>query len=379
MKLRDNMVVVFDWLQKKKLTGSAVEFWKVSQSNIGETGVAETYALQSANGALLRNLESMVQREIKKDEWKAMRETNTAAFTETIINLKSKIIDEALSRPKTILVKVQQVPPDAMAFYRPFHYAPYEEWGIYFVLPKFLPYLELITGALAGAYSLFRREVVATMVMFEIFHHEYYHHLVESTAFTLETIFAEIGNSKPVYLTYGKRKSSEEAKAYNPHCPLEEALANAYAYNSISFAHYTRQAFDSAVMKAYQSFLRTYWKLEPPGYRDAECYTGNGTVDGNTSLLKIMMRSDKESNLAAMSTLVSRVMPSGFTSMVPKPEIPTYFLGSKADFDQLMETIPNPKAAYAYLEFPFMTDQISKAIKEEKDRRAAAKKPLKGK
>jgi hypothetical protein len=320
----------------------------------------------------------MVQTEIKKDQWKAMREANTSAFNAAIKGAKTKIINEALSRPKSIQVKVQRVPPDAMAFYRPFHYAPYDEWGIYFVLPKFLPYLKLITDALSGALSLFHRDVVPTLVMFEIFHHEYYHHLVESTAFTLETIFAEMGKPQPVYLNYGKRKCSEEAKSYNPHCPLEEALANAYAYNSISFAHYTRQAFDSSVMKAYQTFLLGYWPLEPPGYRDAHHYTGSGTVDGNTSLLKIMMQSDKNSNLAAMSMLVSRVMPSGFTSMVPKPDIPTYFLGTEADFDQLMKIIPNPKAAYAYLEFPFLTDEISKDIKQEKDRRTAAKKALKG-
>ncbi len=97
-----------------------------------------------------------------------------------------------------------------------------------------------------------------------------------------------------------------------------------------------------------------------------------------TSLLKIMMQSEKESNLAAMSMLVSRVMPSGFTSMVPKPDIPTYFLGSEADFNNLLKMIPNPKAAYAYLEFPFLTDEISNNIKEEKDRRKAANKTLKG-
>jgi hypothetical protein len=62
-------------------------------------------------------------------------------------------------------------------------------------------------------------------------------------------------------------------------------------------------------------------------------------------------------------------MPSGHTSMVPKPDFPVYFLGDKATFRYFTTFIPNPKATYAYLEFPFNSDKIKGLIKNEKDRK----------
>jgi hypothetical protein len=220
---------------------------------------------------------------------------------------------------------------------------------------------------------MFHPEVVATLVLFEIFHHEFYHHLVESTAFTLETIFAEMGMNRPVYLEYFRNRFGSLSKPYTSHIPLEEALANAYAHNSISFAQRTKLLFDKGVMGAYQNVLKKHWKLEPPGYQDAEHYINEKTVYGNTLLLKIMMQSSPSSNVQVMEKIVSRVMPSGYTSMVTKPEIPTYFLGNEDDFSKFTKYIPDPKAAYARLEFPFDSKQISDKIKQEKERRKKEK------
>ena len=49
----------------------------------------------------------------------------------------------------------------------------------------------------------------------------------------MEKLFAFFDDPKPLYLEYGKGKAN--GKEQHKHAPLEEALANAYAYNSFSF------------------------------------------------------------------------------------------------------------------------------------------------
>ncbi len=83
----------------------------------------------------------------------------------------------------------------------------------------------------------------------------------------------------------------------------------------------------------------------------------------------MMIGSENGSNLDAIERIVARVMPSGYTSMVPKPDIPVYFIVDQNSFSELSKFVPNPRAAYAYLEFPFNTDKISNKIKIEKKKR----------
>jgi hypothetical protein len=329
--------------------------------------INDTLSLISSADSIWETNETIIQTQITKDEWDQIRHDNTGDFEEDIKKDESKIIDEVLIKPSKIKVEIKKLPSDALAFYRPFHYHPYEEWGIYFVLSKYLEYMKQIMKPLYSKYKMFRSEIIATLVLYEVFHHEYYHHLVESTAFTLETILAEFGFHKNIYLQYNKEKRTKSAKKYGPHVPLEEALANAYAYNSISFARRNKLSFDTGVMKAFQSVLKGHWEIEPPGYCDAENYIDERRIEGNISLLKLMMGAEIRSNIDAIERIVARVMPSGYTSMVPKPDIPVYFLGDNEAFKRFTEFIPNPKAAYAYLEFPFTTDIISAKIKIEKE------------
>lgn len=376
MKISNDMASVFNWLHGNKLTADATEFWKTGLSNGAQPG-ADFFALYSSSASIWKQQKPISFEKMTKEDWDKEREKNTGEFSKRIEEHKDSIIKEVLARPKEIHVDIRRLPPDALAFYRPFHYAPNNEWGIYFVLPKFLDYMNDIMQPFGRSYLMFQPEVVATLVMFEVFHHEYYHHLVESTAFTLETILAEFGIPDSLYLAYNKKERTPDILKYSHHCPLEEALANAYAYNSISFAQRTKLDFDSGVMKAYKAILKEHWRLEPDGYCDAENYIDDGTVRGNASLLKVIMSSDPTSNMEALEVLVARVMPSGFTSMVPKPDIPTYFLGSPADFADLQKFVPNPRAAYAYLELPYNTNEISKAISAEKENRKKAKEALK--
>jgi hypothetical protein len=51
---------------------------------------------------------------------------------------------EHIRKPKEAvkLLDLNLTPADAMAFYRPFHFKPVEEWGIYLIVPKLLEYFE---------------------------------------------------------------------------------------------------------------------------------------------------------------------------------------------------------------------------------------------
>ena len=376
MRAFHGMGAAFEWLEQKQLTADAREFWEINLTS-QNASPSDYFSLFSSSDSIWGIQPPLPQLDMTKEQWDDIRTSNTPRFEEKIKRFEKRIVSEVLEKPSKIKVKINRVPPDALAFYRPFHYQPYREWGIYFILPRFLKYINEIMPPLEKGYLMFRPEVVTTLVIFEVFHHEHYHHLVESTAFTLETILAEFGMTQSIYLPYNRRNRSDEVKKYNPHVPLEEALANAYAYNSISFAQRTKPHFDIGVMKAYQAVIKQHWRLEPQGYCDAQNYTGANTIIGNISLLKIMMNSELDQNMVALERIVSRVMPSGYTSMVPKPNMPTYFLGNEQDFAKLRNYVPNPKAAYAYLEFPFNTDQISKLIKIEKERRKKAKKKSK--
>ena len=104
-------------------------------------------------------------------------------------------------------------------------------------------------------------------ILFEIFHHEFFHHIAESMATTLEMISATMGKSQPIYLDYSKRQYTR--KKNHPHAPLEEALANAYAYNSFSFVNRVGSGCMTGGIKSFQAAIQRYWKSEPAGYCDA--------------------------------------------------------------------------------------------------------------
>lgn len=80
---------------------------------------------------------------------------------------------------------------------------------------------------------LYSRVVLMHLVVFEVFNHERFHHLAESTATSLDILAAARGEDEAVYLSY--RADALENRFADPHGPLEEALANAYAHNALDF------------------------------------------------------------------------------------------------------------------------------------------------
>jgi hypothetical protein len=133
-------------------------------------------------------------------------------------------------------IDIRRVPADALAFYQPFHFSRQKEWGIYMLAGPLLKYCLRLYSDFRIHLATFTLETLLGCVLFEVFHHEFFHHLVECAAATMEITSASFGTPKAFYMDYWERKYTREP-GLGSHVdePLEEALANAYAYNSFSF------------------------------------------------------------------------------------------------------------------------------------------------
>lgn len=149
-------------------------------------------------------------------------------------------------------------PPDALAFYLPFHFYYPDLWGIYITLEgvgRLMRYLRAHSGFDWGemGWKLSQRKAEASARLF-LYYHEAFHHNVESMATRLE-----ITHRQPLYrrgfLNLSRRTFlTSEA--------TEEALANAYAFKKVSQV-FKKKGWSTDVI---QSGLRQYINDQPPGY-----------------------------------------------------------------------------------------------------------------
>ena len=279
------------------------------------------------------------------------------------------------------LLVIQRLPADVMAFYRPFHFAPYNEWGIYIYVDELIGYCETLHHSMRGKVESFSFETLMVCVIFEIFHHEFFHHIVECAATTLELLSPAFGLPQPFYLNYRKHLYEQADRVGpHPHKPLEEALANAYAYNSLSFICRMKAGYKTTLINLYQKMLEEYWPREDKGYRNAGSYTHRNYINGAAHLLAMILRSGNCDPDAA--ALVSRqVLLNGNSAFFAKPDIPTYLVGSPNALNRFRGMIPAPNETYTQLFWPQNTDTLDKFIQErriEKKIAAAAAKAGKG-
>jgi hypothetical protein len=265
-----------------------------------------------------------------------------------------------------------RLPAEAMAFYRPFHFPPFDQWGIYLLIGPLLDYHHGLMRQ-AGSLSLFSAETLMHLVLFEVFNHEFFHHVVESSATTLEILLASQDDPQPLYLQH--RAAQMRNTFEHPHAPLEEALANAYAYNALSFISRVKAGYKTASVKIYQSAVAKHWHIEPPGYRDARHYIGAGYVSGGSELLGQLLQEPGAMHRIPLSVVAKHVMPSGFSAFLSKPDIPTWLVGSPGELEFFNQLVPAPNEAYTQLFWPFNTETFDHFIEqkraEEKTKRAA--------
>ncbi len=249
-------------------------------------------------------------------------------------------------RVKEQLIRLDssRYPSDAIAFYRPFHFAKPSEWGIYFDIEQLFNYVNVLDRELSGQISSFDLESLHTVCFCEIFQHEYFHHISECAATTIEILLFAAGKSRSVYLDYWYERNRVD----HPDTPLEEALANAYAYNSLSFHSRIKTGLRTTRIKIYQQALKEYWKQEPPGYRDAEKYIDGGYIRGAGDLIRQYLP-DREVPNAIVDLAAREVLLNGNATYFAKPDIPVYICGSIENIEKFNLLVPAPVEAYASL------------------------------
>ena len=142
-------------------------------------------------------------------------------------------------------------PPDALAFYLPFHFFHPHWWGIYVTVEGVNCLADFVNKFTGGDVSLGDSIKVARSF---VYGHEAFHHKVESYAARLE-----ITHRKPLYRT-GFYPLFREVLGTDD-C-LEEGLASAHGYERVR-----GKRFHGACQA-----LQEYMKSSPPGYRIADRY-----------------------------------------------------------------------------------------------------------
>lgn len=363
-QLGEGLPTLFKWLMEKGLTDTGRVFDLPVESYIPGAEVLGTRV------ALAQSTGRSVVKPQRQDEMKRLKER----FKDVQLGVSEDALWNAVQDPKTIVRALhwEKLPAEAMAFYRPFHFPPFDQWGIYLLIGPLLGYHSALVQR-SQQLKIFAPETLMHLILFEIFNHEFFHHLVESTATTLELILATQGEPQPVYLRHRQQQAINEFE--HPHAPLEEALANAYAYNALSFISRVKAGFKTATVKSYQQAIAQHWKCEPAGYCDASLYTGENYVAGGSVLLAHLLNQPHVANLVPLTMVAAHVMPSGFTALQAKPDIPTWLVGSKEELALFNQLVPAPNEAYTQLFWPYNTERfdafIGKKRAEQKLKKAA--------
>jgi len=361
----EDMSSLLQWLAVNGLTDAAGALDQEAHHTLLGASLGSSFALAQATNR-------QAARPLRGDELKALKERFKDSEPKGI---SKEAIWAAVgaSEASVRTLAWDRLPADAMAFYRPFHFPPFDQWGIYLLIGPLLNYHQRLAARSAGS-GLFSPETLMHLVLFEIFNHEFFHHLVESTATTLEIVLATQGKPRRLFLDHCVAQSRNVFR--HPHAPLEEALANAYAHNALGFISRVKKGFKTVSVKAYQKAVVKHWTIEPPGYRDAHFYAGAGYVDGAAALLGELLQQPGAMNDVPLAVVAKHVMPSGFSALMAKPDIPTWLVGSPRELALFNELVPAPNEAYTNLFWPYNTDSLDKYIEQRTAEAKAAKAAL---
>jgi hypothetical protein len=238
----------------------------------------------------------------------------------------------------------QRYPSDAIAFYRPFHFASIDEWGIYFDVVKLLQYVRRIFAGISSDVKSFEFDSLLAACFCEVFQHEYFHHISECAATSIEILLHQTGVAWPIYMDYFEHRFRSD----HLHSPLEEALANAYAFNSLAFLSRVKKGLRTTRVALYQQSLKRLWAQEPPGYCDAAHYVGGKYIDGAGRLLQLFLSAGSTPSFA-LDLVAKEVLLSGNATFFAKPEIPVYICGTVPAIAEFSMLVPAPVEAYSAL------------------------------
>jgi hypothetical protein len=361
-KLGHDLSTLFWWLERHGLTDNSQVFDRpITEFLPGAEALGDRLALAQAT-----RRSAVTSR--TQDELKRLKEQ----FQQTPLDISQDALWNVVRDPASSVRALvwEKLPAEAMAFYRPFHFPPFDQWGIYLLIGPLLNYHYNLL-AQNRQLKMFSSETLMHLILFEIFNHEFFHHLVESTATTLELLLATQGPPQPVYLRHRQQQAQNTFR--HPHAPLEEALANAYAYNALGFISRMKVGCKTVSIKAYQQAIVKHWHCEPPGYRDAGFYKGGGYVDGGTLLLAQLLNEPGVADYVPIGLVAKHVMPNGFTALLSKPDIPTWLVGTSDELLMFNRLVPAPNEAYTQLFWPYNTDRVDAYLAQKKAEEKARK------
>lgn len=202
----------------------------------------------------------------------------------------------------------------------------------------------------------------------------FFHHLTECAATTIEIASASFGQPKPIFNDYWNcRFQGTDGIGAHPDHPLEEALANAYAYNSFSFLARTQIGYKVLWVKVYQKIIQKCWFQEPIGYRSAWRYINGEYVSGAAQLLAMILCSP-DVDPASLMLLAKTVMPNGNSAFLQKPDIPTYLVGSDDALTEFSRLVPAPNETYTSLLWLGDTSSVDQYLQNRRKQENEARK-----
>lgn len=191
-------------------------------------------------------------------------------------------------------------PPDAYAFYLPFHYFYPDYWGIYLLAEGVEEVAEMLHSESGGALT---REKWVRAARNFLYWHEVFHHATECFATRLE-----VTHRKPIYKTGFER--FYQVTAGTDDC-AEEGLACAYAYANLKT--YTAKADRPAVLATVRSWIQRM----PPGYRQGQHWLKTRPYEEARSAFA--EASHKESvNRKTLAEAIWRMFPKAFDPFARK-------------------------------------------------------------
>ena len=186
-------------------------------------------------------------------------------------------------------------PPDAFAFYLPFHFFYPTWWGIYLLHEGVLELAQILSDLSEAKLDPLQYAEAARIFLFG---HEQFHHEVESFATRLE-----VTHRRPLYKLGFEYDFSQ---TYGTDDCLEEALANAHGLRRLWKA-FARHPALPILRKAFGEYIpRT-----PPGYRRGLEFVGSQAFEhGRCELAEL--RHECALNTARIAPQIWEAFPHGF-------------------------------------------------------------------
>ena len=213
-------------------------------------------------------------------------------------------------RTQQIEQLIEKQGTDALAWYRPFHMDPQENWGIT-ILDQGIWYLaRKLATEIYGERDDYTADQISNcrdIAKDFLYHHEMFHFKVE-----LAATMMEINNiTMPIYAHYWGPNGSRQwfgspSETLRGNAPLEEALANSYAREKVI------SEFSNPMKDKVRIAINEFMKSQPEGYKHGIRIKGKNKkwVEGVSELINKLLNDDGD-GFSSERILASHVLFDG--------------------------------------------------------------------